>query len=394
MKRKIAVIFLLLITTLCAAVGCGGGGGRDLEAMVKVVYCLEGGEYRNCTAPIVMYYGFEEGTENRIKNPAAQNSADRLNPRADVKRDGYELNGWFRTKTGEGENATYSDEWNFETDKVTADGVTLYAMWTPKIEYRFDVCYWDDDGQKVVIDGYTVKAGDKFNDKFDYRNNRPGYTALEGYYDKDGNPWDEDFVHPGGETSTTIDVFVKYEKGEFVRVSTAEELIANRTKDIMLVADIDLNGADFRGFGDYKKIFRGNGHTISNFNLKYDAGSYVDDNDLGEEGYQLCISLFGRMDGATVQDVTFENFTIDIKITYSKLKKVIVAPFCVKATDSTVQNVTVKPVYTFTELKYLDRDDSDQFALVTDALYYFERGSTFENTHVDVTDLTAGSDEA
>lgn len=377
--------------TLCTAVGCGGGG-KNVEGMVKVVYYLEGGVYRNCTDQLVLYYGFEAGTENKLKDPGAADKKDR--PKADdanarVTRDGYVLDGWYRVKREDGDEVDYADKWNFQTDKVGAEGVALYAKWVPQILFSYNVCYLDEDGNKVVLGSYTVSEGDKFEDARNFRDNRPGYTALKGYYDADGSPWDESFVHPGGDTDMAIDVFVKYEKGVFVQVYTAEDLIKNRTKDIMLMADIDFEGKEFAGFGDYKKIFRGNGHTISNFKLKYDQSAYTNDSELGDEGNVLCIALFGNMNDATVQDVTFEGFEIDIKIDYSLLRKIIVAPLCVKAEDSAVNNVTVDCVYTFTKLpSRLDKNDSDQFTVVADKAYYLSSESTFENVTVNVDDRT------
>lgn len=396
MKRKLAIIFLVLIMSLCTAVGCSNGNKRDTTGMVKVTYHLEGGVYRNCTEPVVMYYGFKEGTENKIKDPGAEDKKDRPktdDANAQVKRDEYKLDGWYRVKTGEGENVEYADKWNFATDKVTSAGVELYAKWLPVIRYAYNVCYIDEDGTKVVLGSYTVNAGDKFEDKRDFKNKRSGYTALDGFFDADGNPWDESFVHPGGEKDTEIDVFAKYERGEFVQVYTAEELTANRTKDIILMADIDFGGKEFAGFGDYRKIFRGNGHTISNFKLKYDASAYIYDEDLGDEDGTLCISLFGNMRDAIVQDVTFEDFTVDIDISFTKLRKIIVAPLCVKAENSAVSNVTVKPVYKFTKLpSQIDKNDPDQFVLVTDKAYYFQRESTFENVSVTVDDRTESAE--
>lgn len=394
MKRKFAIIILVLIMSLCTAVGCSNGNKKDTTGMVKVVYHLEGGVYRNCTEPVVMYYGFEAGTENKIKDPGAEDKKDRPktdDANAQVKRDAYELDGWYRVKTGEGEDAEYSDKWNFATDKVTSAGVELYAKWVPVIRYAYNVCYIDENGSKVVLGSYTVNAGDKFEDTRNFKNKRSGYTALDGFFDADGNPWDENFVHPGGETDTEIDVFAKYERGEFVQVYTAEELIANRTKDIMLMADIDFGGKEFAGFGDYKKIFRGNGHTISNFKLQFDPSAYIYDEDLGDEDGTLCISLFGNMREAVVQDVTFENFEIEINyvISYSLIKKIIVAPLCVKAENSTVSNVTVNAEYAVIKLpNQIDENDPDQFAPVKDKAYYFQRESTFENVTVAVRDKT------
>lgn len=391
MKRKFAIVFLAIIMTLCTAVGCSNGTNKKVDGMVKVVYHLEGGTYRNCTAPIVLYYGFKEGTENVIKDPAAADKKDRPksdDDKAQVTRSEYEIEGWYRVKNVEGEEVVYADKWNFSTDKVTASGVELYAKWVPVIRYSYNVCYIDEDGSKVVLGSYSVNAGDPFSDKFNYKNNRGGYTALNGFFDADGNPWDENFTHPGGEENTAIDVYAKYEKGEFVQVYTADDLIANRTKDIMLMADIDFGGRKFKGFGDYRKIFRGNGHTVSNFELDYDASAYVDDEDLGDEPRILGISLFGRMQGATVLDVTFENFKIDINVSYSRLTKVIVAPLCVKAENCTVSGVTVKPEYILTKLPSNVEKDPDRFAAVTDKAYYFERESTFENVTVTVDDKT------
>ena len=157
-------------------------------------------------------------------------------------------------------------------------------------------------------------------------------------------------------------MFVHYEPGKFEEVGTKEELLEYcRRKPwsgatitptgIRLTADIDLQGEEIEGFPDFKGTFDGRGHTISNFKLKYSSvkDAFKADNDFtGFGNSQLHISLFGGLGSAvstvqtTVKDVTFENMTIEVDINYADGNSMVtVSPFCSKAKNATVTNVTV-----------------------------------------------------
>lgn len=371
MKIKKAVILILCVLSLLPlATGCSADAEYDFTGMVKVTFHLEGGEYRNCEGTVNYYYDFKPGESKRIKNPAAEKNVSTIDGKfvdAEVKRDGFVLEGWYRNRTETDGIVVYDGKWDFETDTVSGEGVELYARWDPFVKYTYDICAFDedgtpatdDDGNYVVIGSYSVREGEAFSgDLLGYKDSRPGYTAVRGeddgwFYNADGTPWDNEFKHPGGEKSTAVPVFVHYVKGKFEFVSTKEELLsyckrapwsnAFNPVGISLRADIDLGGEEFTGFPDFGAVFDGNKHKISNFKLKY--GNLKDDlkgdNDLDSENNQLHISLFGGLRNAEIKNVTFENITIEVSVPFANTKLVYVSPLCLKARDSKVENVKI-----------------------------------------------------
>ena len=339
-QKKSLILIILVLTVLCAGLVACNKKGDDLSG-VKVTYVLEGGMYKQSTNPINHFYKFAEGTENLIVDPSV------VGKRADegtdpITKAGYVLDGWYRTRTESESGVEYSDKWDFATDKVTSDGVTLYAKWKKAIEYTYNVCYIDENGERQELGSYLVLAGDTFKDLFKYADKRFGY-AWVAMTDKDGKPWDETFTHPGGDESLAIDVYFVYIKGIYTKVSTAEELMTAISKDsnIILMNDIDMGGATL----GFKKAFvnkiYGGGHTISNFKAKANVGK----NDLfeidGEKGYSFN-GIFGSLDKAQVTDVNFKDVTLEIEAMASFINHVYIAPVAGKVTNSELRNVTVE----------------------------------------------------
>lgn len=396
MKRPFVLFFIAILFALpIFTVGCSDTEIEfDREGSVRVEFVLEGGTYMNSPANIVYYYKFESGTRNKIKNPAAESENDRFG-KATVVRDEYTLDGWYMTKSDEGGYITYADPWDFERDKVDRKGVTLYAKWDPLIHYTYRL-YRKDNGKAIGSTAYEVRAGDKFQDYLAYATNVAGFT-FNGFYDEDGNPWDPDFVHPGGETDTEIKVYVDLVRGVFKEIYTKDELLNQISlnnnsamtayhRDIKLMADIDLGGEAFDGFRNFSKILIGNGHKISDFKLNYPnrAENLSFDPIFGDEN-TLPISLFGMCDNAVVSDVVFEDMTIVVDNYYDGTKKIVVAPLAVKSENSSFTNVTVKATYQVERLP--SKFDINNLITVTDKGYFHkDDNSVFENIIVTVDD--------
>ncbi|MBO4940287.1 MAG: hypothetical protein J6D30_04630 [Clostridia bacterium] len=339
---KLKKILLGVLLLLVALIGGACSSEADYSGKTKIIFELEGGTYQNCVRPIVHYYDFAEGTENLIAEPNAYSKEE-------IARSGYHIEGWYKTKIEDGETVEYTDRWDFATDKVGVNGVTLYAKWKKNINYSYNVCYYDDNGQVQVLGTYTVDAGAKFDDYANYAKRRIGYTAL-GYKTKDGEEWDKSFTHPGGETDLAINVYVEYIEGTFSIVSTASQLKANKNKNIYLTADIDFGGAEF-GFGDYNKTLIGNGHTISNFKLQYDASKSGLREDYTDSALQcMNVALFGNTNGAVIKDVHFKDVTVEVRTTLSLVDKIYVAPLAVSMKDTKVENVTFEGTFGYSRL--------------------------------------------
>ena len=368
MKIRKLIAFALMLFTVFAFASCSNGNSNRYEGKTKVVYVLEGGTYKNSKYDVSHYYSVEEGETSKIYPLDKYNETK--NP---VERSGYKLIGWFKTKTGEGDSATYSDPWNFETDTITSEGVTLYAKWEKLIKYQFVVCCYDEKGEIKELGSYDVQPGAQFEDWRKFYNKNKDYTFLGTYSDIDGNPVEEksdSFVFNGTEENPKVYVFADYldVKGDFTIVRTAKELKSAKN-GIYLLNDIDMEGAELSFANFTNKMFYGNGYKISNFKMTYQKTKDDLVPDFNEEGYNtLCIGLFGDVTKSTIKDVTFENFTIEIATPLPQVGYVVFAPIAVTMVNSTISNVNISGVVTVTELP--NGFNEDNLIIITDKIYY------------------------
>lgn len=368
MKLKRILTVLLCVVALFA-MACSDGG--DYSNQAKVTFCLEGGIYQNSSRDVVHYYQVGEGT-SKIVMPSELSKKP-------IEKSGYYIEGWYKTKTGEGENAEYSSKWNFESDTVDINGVTLYAKWIKNIKFTYSVCYRDANNQTVVIGEYPVSAGETFSDYAKYAEKRYDgiYTPI-GFVDENGAPWNSSFTHPGGDESLDIKVFVKYIEGDFEIVSTAKQLKSAVNKNIYLTADIDMQGESIN-FGDYKGIFEGNGFTVSNFSILYSASK----NDLKENN--LHISLFGNANGAKIKNVNFTGVKVDVKTALTTTQQIYLVPIAVNASGVEIKNVTFNGTYTVSMLP-TGKNEEDILTVVNNAPFYqADESTTQENVSISLT---------
>jgi hypothetical protein len=116
-------------------------------------------------------------------------------------------------------------------------------------------------------------------------------------------------------------VYMQFTEGSFVSVKSANDLKVggkygffdtdaqgNRIDGYTLDADIDLSGVTFTMSESFSGIINGNGHTLSNLTVAV-KGKRIDSDTSKQLG------LAAIMDGATFNDVTFENsaLTVDVK---------------------------------------------------------------------------------
>ena len=388
MKRRnfflIMIIFLAVL--LC---GCSKEDSK-YAGRIKVTYELEGASYKNSRKPIIQYYG-RNGEESLVYEPSTlPGNGNNL-----ITYPGYELVGWFLEKnvTGSGEDIeiTYSNPWDFSTDTIKDKNITLYAFWKKVEKCFYNVCYLDDAGKKQILGSYSASEGAKFIDALNYAKKRTGYTPIQEivdkklsviYYDKDGNVWNNDFVHPGKDASNdgNVDVYVKYLKGTFSFVSNYNELKLNKTKNIYLLNDIDCGGEAF-SFGNYaSKTLLGNGYTISNFKVQYTANSLVNDYIDGVQN-TLYIGIFNELKNATIKDVKLDNVIFDVNTGLSKTKRIVVTPFA-KVVTSTIDNVTINASYQVSKLP--SSFSKDDLIFVTDRASYLSDDASSVNAKVTI----------
>lgn len=375
-KTAVAVILALFMCS-CFMTACGEDGGYD--GKTAVTYNLNGGIYRSCVLPFVHYYEVGEGEQRIIYEPTQLSKQE-------VTRSGYDFDGWFRGSETAGE-ITFGEEWNFETDKITSEGITLYAKWKKTGSYFYTLCYKDEaTGETVVLGSYPVSEGDSFTEDFNkYADNRAGYTPIPGFYDENDEPWDTEYKMEGNEEGKgEVKVFVKYVKGVFAMCGNVSQLntAIRQNRNIYLTADIDFEGEEFGGFGNngmFTKILYGNGFTIKNFVFKtYYVNKDADiDN---RDSYRM--SLFGNAKGALIENVSFGGAVFVVDAGKSTIKKVVVSPICIKSEDSVFRNVSFSGAYQIKKLPDGITEDSESFVVVSGAeAYYLATGktSTVEN---------------
>ncbi len=336
MKKRGLLVIVFMAIIAFALTGCKGAA--NYEKYTKIVFELEGGSYMNCTLPVVQYYDFKNETGNKIKEMEKFSKGE-------FGYTGYEFIGWFKTKNADG---TYSDPFDFENDTVTKEGITLYASWEREKNYSYQVVYIDEEtSDEVVLGTYKVQEGDAFNDFSHYDRKRTGYTSI-GYFNEDGTPYDTTYKHEG-ESNPVKKVYVKYIKGSYVLVSTKEELVKANGQNIYLLNDIDLKGAEFQ-FGTYvKKEIQGNGYSIKNFKVTKDSyGGGKNDvvEDVEDPSIKaLYISLFKMLKDSTVNNIKFENVSVEINTTYKSIGKIYVAPIVVLSSGNKITDVEFSGTY-------------------------------------------------
>ena len=193
------------------------------ENVARAVFYLEGGICQNNKEKVSYVYSMEGKETTYIVDPNELKEDD-------ITRYGYTLQGWYRTKTVDGDKVTYTDKWDFEIDQMTKDGVTLYAYWIKNVVHTYDLYYINEESEEVLLGSYIVHQGEKFEDYLNYANKRIGYTSI-GFFDENGNVWNNTFTHPGGDEDVNVKVYTRYIEGDYGVVSNLSTLRRNTSKN-------------------------------------------------------------------------------------------------------------------------------------------------------------------
>lgn len=358
MKFKHLISTFVVAALICTTYGCKNNNPQK-KGNTRVIYELEGGTYQSSSFPFSHYYEITEGKQSLIKEPS---SISKSSP----SKEGYTFDGWYKTKTTEGDQTKYSDKWDFTKDKVTSGEVTtLYACWKEKVNYSYDIYWINDSGEEELLTKYAVNEQGQLSDEIDGVTDKSGYTFLR-YLDENKNTWDKTFKHPGGKT-TSIKVYAEYIKGKYTVVTNAKQLQSALVLrgNIYLANDIDMENGKLY-FKNYSSHFMGNGYTISNFTMTTSQGNLKDS--LSDDNI-LYISLFGNVKNAKIENVHFENGKLSLAAGLSQINEIVIAPICTNMTSSTIENVTFSATYEITEWPK-DFVISEQFTCITDKSYY------------------------
>ena len=126
-KRLAMIVFLFLLSFVL--VSCKE---KEETERIKAEFYLEGGNCQNNTDKITYLYDMAEREETYIADPNTLKKDD-------ISRDGYTLKGWYQTKTINGDHITYTNPWDFHKNKMTKEGIKLYAYWVKDVVYSYDL---------------------------------------------------------------------------------------------------------------------------------------------------------------------------------------------------------------------------------------------------------------
>ena len=313
---------------------------------VSVKYDANGGIFTTNTSTLIDTYKLSSlptaDDGQKLLSLIDPNSSVRGNQAYLAAKVGYHLAGWYTERTeitdesGTVVGYTYSGKWDFANSKlaISADGnynpespvITLYAAWVPSLSYEF---------YAVDSNGNTVLLGEKnMNPLESTEITLPAYNAQTGVVDIGDFPYlqnntyskiytDENCTneitsatvsHTGSYdaltatvSNSTMKIYCQLLDGIHVRVSTADQLIANANLNgvYILEGDLDFTGKHWPAVfteGSFSGKIIGNGYSIKNVTLEQSNNSTTN------------FGMFGQIsEDAVIENVTFDNITINVK---------------------------------------------------------------------------------
>ncbi len=295
------------------------------------------------------------------------------------------LVGWYgqRTEASAGEGYTYSDRWDFASDKLVLDPngsyqssqpvKTLYAAWAPMLQVAvydratgtlidtvsydpnvvesLDMPHWNEEKGIMEMEDIPGKSG---------------YTFDAAYYDKEGTQpiTTEKLVHTavidratGVVTGAEMAIYVDWVEGEWYRISTVEQFIKNASVrgHYEILADLDFSDSYWPSVflhSNFTGTIHGNGHTFSNISATQTQAN-------NKKNYS---GLFGNVTGdAVIKDLTLENVTFMIEGGTMTMGANFGLFAGVISTEATIENVQILDSTLQISSKIYYNKDSDYF---------------------------------
>ena len=370
--------FLLMFISLASMFGCTNNE-INYDDYIQVIYELEGGAYKNSLNPIKqLYKKLPDSSSTLIFDPTTLSNQP-------LTFEKHVFDGWYKNRDEIDGKVIYSNKWDFESDAVDNDGVTLYAKWNSIYKYTFKLCYKDDANKLQELGIYQVEDGEAFSDYRSLASKRYGYTPTGNFFTQDGTLIEGEYKHPGGEADLEIVIVAEYIKGSYKICRTKSDLKSARSSNIYLANDIDMEGEELN-FKNFNKIFNGNGHKVSNFKISYDPGRSGLQADLSDENKQsLYISLFGNTSNAVIKDVTFENVSVEVDTTFSLTYKIYVSAIATNMKNTTIENVSFTGSFSYVKLPSGFNVNENLIYETNDGYLEKDEASTINNLNINIT---------
>lgn len=305
-----------------------------------------------------------------------------------VSRQGYTCIGWFVAENTDDDGNPLKDEegnailsnkaWDFNSDIVTQN-ITLCAKW--EVNYRFSLRYVYEDPvtkvltldeenvkNEVIKNSYQIKEIFGNEEQMTLKN-----TTYIGLY-KDQECTEEistNYTHQLNPNSPDETVYVKCYLGKYTLATSASDFERmTSTSNFILQNDIDFTDVEMRALASYSGTIIGNGYAMKNLSINY-TDTHIAYTSFG---------LFGKLDGANLLDVNFENCNVNVTLTASSRNPLIkeLGFFAGSVKNSTIRNVILKNC----GIQLLVSPDAQNVYVEADAEnnYYYKNSSdsTFE----------------
>lgn len=331
----------VLVVALLFITGCSQelspyqiNDGEDYTVSVK--FDANGGFFATNTSVIVDSYNISQLSKDSSGNVnltllSPDNAVRGIDAYTATNPDHF-LAGWYAQRTETADGYTYSQKWDFETDRLTVPAgeytaaepvLTLYAVWVPMFEIEF---YALDSGEllntytfnptttdEILVPHWDEETGAIKMYDFPARD---GYTFNGVYYDAAGTQAVDTaaVVHPGVVDAATgtaqapsMKLYVDWVEGEWYHIYNAEQFLDNASVsgNYVIHADLDFEGEIWPTslmHGNFSGTIQGNGHTMKNITVEQTNNSKVN------------TGMFGSLtETAAISDLTFENVTVTIK---------------------------------------------------------------------------------
>ena len=263
------------------------------------------------------------------------------------------LIGWYtKYTTEESENGTVynfneEDLWDFSTDRVSDENavdknLTLYARWADNPSINFLDAANPDEGTLLK---WTINVGSELKRPTSTEPKKSGYTLIDYYKDPEctekyvfGQVIEEDDIDYSKNRKAQINIYCKFEKGEFIRVKTVSDLKAmvdNPKGHYILAHDIDLSKETWKPIEGFSGIFDGNGYSINNLNLNVkNRVSGI----ASKKAEEVSYGLFSKLEGAKIMNLSIKD--ANIVIDKSSNVKVCVGALAGRTKRTTIENCT------------------------------------------------------
>lgn len=362
--KKFRLLTILFLTALCALslFAFASCSGSEADKGIKVIYKLNGGTYKNSEEDVVIYYKYPDGAKKLIKAIPIGGDGS-----AKVEQLGYNFAGWYKD-----EECTVP--WNFETDVVGDEGVTLYADWSKKTQYIYSIGYMKD-GEFEEVNTAIAKPLLTFDFSLDMiidaADTREGYTLLYNSVKPDESDYakyfDKDGILKEADEDVTIKVYAEYIEGNYLLLYSRDDLgtLGNsdnklKGKTLLLMNDIDCGG---QKLGDgFKNAFAANDKGMPNYlgihsydpegkGVKYAISNFaVDCSYIGKVQTPLTASIFadigdsGEANAETIVKITGVNFTgvtVNADVGNDSISRLYVSSFADNVYNAEITNVNV-----------------------------------------------------